>query len=367
MLMAYLQMNWQPNLLSHRRKTGPPLGIEKIVNACYINSVLQCLTSMPPLGYFCFKSKHSDSYEMLDTNISTKLKSLTEELRPYFSLPRVIDGLFNLVNMLFGINLEPADGLASVWNHDVRFYLVNDSFRIPIAYFYFDPYFHPSKKFGVWDKPSLMTFREVENVFHEFGHALQHMLTKQDEGLVAAIRGIEWDAMELPSQVMQNWCYHRYDDVFAMILEPFNLVAHLYCHCSSVYMYLALNCSHDVIGVVQSISPTISTWRKSNNETVPKRDITIVDETKKTVVVSLWNDVATNVGQELLDMADKSPVVAIKSLKVRLSRLLFVTFTFGFHHMGFEFVNIYGCQMVSTFHNNAATLPKVFDRECPRD
>ncbi|OIT04976.1 PREDICTED: replication protein A 70 kDa DNA-binding subunit B [Nicotiana attenuata] len=72
----------------------------------------------------------------------------------------------------------------------------------------------------------------------------------------------------------------------------------------------------DIIGVVQSVSPTMSIRRKSNNEMVPKRDITIADETKKTVVVSLWNDLATNVGQELLDMSDKSPVVAIKSLKV---------------------------------------------------
>ncbi|XP_047971793.1 replication protein A 70 kDa DNA-binding subunit B-like [Salvia hispanica] len=72
----------------------------------------------------------------------------------------------------------------------------------------------------------------------------------------------------------------------------------------------------DVIGVVQSVSPTMSIRRKSNNETIPKRDIVIADETKKTVVVSLWNDLATSFGQELLDMADKSPVVAMKSLKV---------------------------------------------------
>ncbi|XP_057952640.1 replication protein A 70 kDa DNA-binding subunit B [Malania oleifera] len=72
----------------------------------------------------------------------------------------------------------------------------------------------------------------------------------------------------------------------------------------------------DIIGVVQNVSPTMSIRRKSNNDTVPKRDITIADETKKTVVVSLWNDLATNVGQELLDIADKSPIVAIKSLKV---------------------------------------------------
>ncbi|XP_034219973.1 organellar oligopeptidase A, chloroplastic/mitochondrial-like isoform X2 [Prunus dulcis] len=167
-----------------------------------------------------------------------------EELRPYFSLPKVMDGLFNLANMLFGINIEPADGLAPVWNNDVRFYRIKDSSGSPIAYFYFDPYTRPSeKKGGAWmrevlarshvlsrdgasarlpvahmvcnqtppvgNKPSLMTFRELETVFHEFGHALQHMLTKQDEGLVAGIRGIEWDAVELPSQFMENWCYHR--------------------------------------------------------------------------------------------------------------------------------------------------------------
>ncbi|OWM85432.1 hypothetical protein CDL15_Pgr019056 [Punica granatum] len=167
-----------------------------------------------------------------------------EELRPYFSLPKVMDGLFNLAKILFGIEIEPADGLAPVWNKDVRFYCVKDSSGKPIAYFYFDPYSRPSEKRGgawmdevvarsrvlsrdgssarlpvahmvcnqtppVGDKPSLMTFREVETVFHEFGHALQHMLTKQDEGLVSGIRGIEWDAVELPSQFMENWCYHR--------------------------------------------------------------------------------------------------------------------------------------------------------------
>ncbi|GAA0165930.1 metalloprotease [Lithospermum erythrorhizon] len=167
-----------------------------------------------------------------------------EELRPYFSLPKVLDGLFNLVKTLFGINVQPADGLAPVWNKDIRFYRINDTSGTAIAYFYFDPYSRPSeKRGGAWmdevvarssvmkidgsstrlpvahmvcnqmppvsDKPSLMTFREVETVFHEFGHALQHMLTKQDEGMVAGIRGIEWDAVELPSQFMENWCYHR--------------------------------------------------------------------------------------------------------------------------------------------------------------
>ncbi|KAF9609655.1 hypothetical protein IFM89_017834 [Coptis chinensis] len=167
-----------------------------------------------------------------------------EELRPFFSLPKVMDGLFNLAKTLFEIDIEPADGLAPVWNKDVRFYCVKDSLGSPIAYFYFDPYSRPSEKRGgawmdevvgrsrvlapngtsarlpvahmvcnqsppVGDKPSLMTFLEVETVFHEFGHTLQHMLTKEDEGLVAGIRGVEWDAVELPSQFMENWCYQR--------------------------------------------------------------------------------------------------------------------------------------------------------------
>ncbi|MQL83897.1 hypothetical protein Taro_016388 [Colocasia esculenta] len=167
-----------------------------------------------------------------------------EELRPFFSLPRVMDGLFTLAKTLFEVDIVPVDGLAPVWNEDVRFYCVKDLSGNPVAYFYFDPYSRPSEKRGgawmdevfarsrvlagggapvrlpiahmvcnqtppVGDKPSLMTFREVETIFHEFGHALQHMLTRQDEGLVAGIRGIEWDAVELPSQFMENWCYQR--------------------------------------------------------------------------------------------------------------------------------------------------------------
>ncbi|RZC94506.1 hypothetical protein C5167_026238 [Papaver somniferum] len=167
-----------------------------------------------------------------------------EELRPYFSLPKVMDGLFGLVKRLFEIDIEAADGLAPVWNNDVRFYRVKDSLGNSVAHFYFDPYIRPSEKQGgawvgdavarsralatdgasarlpvayvvcnqsppVGDKPSLMTFREVQTVFHEFGHALRHMLTKEDESLVSGMRGIEWDAVEFPSQFMENWCYQR--------------------------------------------------------------------------------------------------------------------------------------------------------------
>lgn len=166
-----------------------------------------------------------------------------EELRPYFALPVVMDGMFALAEKLFGVTVTSVDGMAPVWNKDVRLYQVSQEGEA-VAYFYLDPYSRPEEKRGgawmdevcgrstllapsgakvrlpiahmvcnqsppVGDKPSLMTFREVETMFHEFGHALQHMLTRVDEGMVAGIRGVEWDAVELPSQFMENWCYHK--------------------------------------------------------------------------------------------------------------------------------------------------------------
>ncbi|MFN0199559.1 MAG: M3 family metallopeptidase [Planctomycetaceae bacterium] len=163
-----------------------------------------------------------------------------EQLRPYFPLPKVLEGLFGLVKKLFGITVTAADGEAPVWHPEVRFFRIADENGNPIAAFYLDPYSRPAdKRGGAWmddclgrrkidgqfrlpvahlvcnstppvgDRPSLMTFREVETLFHEFGHGLQHMLTTVDEPDAAGISGVEWDAVELPSQFMENWCYHR--------------------------------------------------------------------------------------------------------------------------------------------------------------
>ena len=163
-----------------------------------------------------------------------------EELRPYFSLDRVLDGLFELCHCLFGISVRREDGKSPVWHDDVRYYEVDDESDRHIAGFFLDPYSRPeNKRPGAWmndcivrsvtsehtrlpiahlicngtppvgDVPSLMTFREVETLFHEFGHGLQHMLTTVDERDASGINGIEWDAVELPSQFMENWCYHR--------------------------------------------------------------------------------------------------------------------------------------------------------------
>lgn len=171
-----------------------------------------------------------------------------EALRPYFPLPRVLEGLFGLAERLFGIAISAADGQAPVWHPDVRYFQVaNAADGEKIAYFYLDPYSRPAeKRGGAWmdecivrakegtgavrlpvaylvcnqsppidGKPSLMTFREVETLFHEFGHGLQHMLTRVDYAGAAGINNVEWDAVELPSQFMENWCYDR-DTLFGM-------------------------------------------------------------------------------------------------------------------------------------------------------
>ena len=167
-----------------------------------------------------------------------------EELRPYFPLPRVLEGLFVLATRLFGVTITAADGEVPVWHPDVRFFRIADEHGDDIAAFYLDPYSRPAEKRGgawmdecvgrsqvcavagqtvrlpvaylvcnqtppVGDKPSLMSFTEVRTLFHEFGHGLQHMLTKVNYGMAAGIRNVEWDAVELPSQFMENWCYHR--------------------------------------------------------------------------------------------------------------------------------------------------------------
>ncbi|XP_031095346.1 probable cytosolic oligopeptidase A [Ipomoea triloba] len=238
--------------VSMARKMATVDKAEELLEKLRVASWDPAVQDMEELKDFCKSQGAPEADDLNHWDVSfwserlreSKYEINEEELRPYFPLPRVMDGLFNLANKLFGIRAEPADGLAPVWNKDVRFYRVNDSSGNPIAYFYFDPYSRPSEKRGgawmdevvgrsrvlspdgasprlpvahmvcnqmppVGDKPSLMTFREVETVFHEFGHALQHMLTRENEGLVAGIRGIEWDAVELPSQFMENWCYHR--------------------------------------------------------------------------------------------------------------------------------------------------------------
>ena len=161
-----------------------------------------------------------------------------EDVRPYFALDSVLAGMFRLAERLFGIRVRESTQEVPRWHPEVRFYRIADADGADIAAFFLDPYSRPAdKRGGAWmdapvgrrrfadgrvrlpvaylvcnqtpptgATPSLMTFREVETLFHEFGHGLQHMLTTVDEPGCAGIENVEWDAVELPSQFMENWC-----------------------------------------------------------------------------------------------------------------------------------------------------------------
>lgn len=166
-----------------------------------------------------------------------KFDMTEEELKPYFSLENVLKELFRLSKELFNINIVQ-QSCVETWHEDVRFYEVYENEAL-VARFYLDPYVREeNKKSGAWmdscedknkalnkhipvaylvcngsppskNKPSLMSFSDVETLFHEFGHGLQHMLTKVEYGYISGINNIEWDAVELPSQFMENWCYNQ--------------------------------------------------------------------------------------------------------------------------------------------------------------
>ncbi len=160
-----------------------------------------------------------------------------EQLRPYFPAEKVLDGMFTVANKLFGIEIERVNDIET-WHKDVRFYAIKKHDEI-IAYFYFDIFARENKRGGAWmdscrvkrklsdsvqkpvaylvcnfnqptkEKPSLLTHNEVTTLFHEFGHGLHHMLTKIDVAEVSGINGVAWDAVELPSQFMENWCWEK--------------------------------------------------------------------------------------------------------------------------------------------------------------
>ena len=160
-----------------------------------------------------------------------------EVLRPYFPENKVVNGLFSVVNKLFGITIKEVFDF-DTWHKDVRFFDIYDQQSTHIASFYLDLYAREFKRGGAWmndcrvrrrlvngdlqlpvayltcnfskpvgDKPALFTHNEVITLFHEFGHGLHHMLTKIESAGVSGINGVAWDAVELPSQFLENWCW----------------------------------------------------------------------------------------------------------------------------------------------------------------
>jgi oligopeptidase A len=161
-----------------------------------------------------------------------------EDLKPYFPVDNVIRGLFDLVHRLFGITIKERSDV-DTWHPDVRFFDITDETGELRGQFYFDLYARQHKRGGAWmdecinrmhhsgnlqipvayltcnstppsgGKPPMFTHDEVTTLFHEFGHGLQHMLTTIDYPEVSGINGVEWDAVELPSQFMENWCWEK--------------------------------------------------------------------------------------------------------------------------------------------------------------
>jgi oligopeptidase A len=160
-----------------------------------------------------------------------------EDLRPWFPAPKVLEGLFTVAGRLFGIRVRER-GDVELWHADAKYYDVLDGNGEVIAGFYVDLYARQNKRGGAWmddclarwkrrdgtlqkpvaylvcnftppvgDDPALLTHDEVTTLFHEFGHGLHHMLTRVDVRGVSGISGVEWDAVELPSQFMENWCW----------------------------------------------------------------------------------------------------------------------------------------------------------------
>ncbi|HKK06850.1 MAG TPA: oligopeptidase A [Gammaproteobacteria bacterium] len=162
-----------------------------------------------------------------------------EALKPYFPIDRVVAGMFEVVKRLYGLDISEVDGVAT-WHRDVTFYEIRDGAGELRGRFYLDPYARAHKRGGAWmdecigrhiraddslqipaaylvcnftppigDDPALLTHDEVTTLFHEFGHGLHHMLTKVNYLSVSGISGVPWDAVELPSQFMENWCWER--------------------------------------------------------------------------------------------------------------------------------------------------------------
>lgn len=161
-----------------------------------------------------------------------------EEVKPYFPADRVIKGMFEVVGLLFGVSFHTLDDI-DTWHPQVTFYEIRDPDGTPRGQFYFDLYARQNKQGGAWmadcqsrmvatagaqipvaymtcnftppigEQPALLTHSEVETLFHEFGHGLHHMLTQVDYPEISGINGVAWDAVELPSQFMENFCWER--------------------------------------------------------------------------------------------------------------------------------------------------------------
>src|SRR3990167_9037950 len=205
----------------------------------------QALLELKTLERFAKKQYQVDKLEAWDINFYAEKLKLhqfnisDEQLRPYFPESIVMQGLFTIVSRLYGLHITEIKNCAS-WHPSVRLYQITDANQKLIAYFYTDLYARSNKRGGalmaecrtylqhadsskqipavfltcnfsqpVGDNPCLMTHDEVTTLFHEFGHCLHHLLSTVPVAAVSGINGVSWDAVEQPSQFMENWCWEQ--------------------------------------------------------------------------------------------------------------------------------------------------------------
>jgi oligopeptidase A len=200
---------------------------------------------MQELTAFAKSMGHTDTLETWDlAYFSEKLREQKyaisqEELKPYFPVQQVLNGMFTVVKNLYGIQIVEKTGI-DTWHPQVGYYEIYDQTNTLRGSFYTDLFARPHKRDGAWmdecrirrrlldgtlqvpvayltcnftrpvdDKPALLSQDEVETVFHEFGHCLHHLLTKIDYASISGINGVPWDAVEFPSQIMERWCFEK--------------------------------------------------------------------------------------------------------------------------------------------------------------
>nr|WP_224745968.1 oligopeptidase A [Neiella litorisoli] len=220
-----------------------PEQVVKFLNDLAARSLPQAKKELAELTEFARETHGVSELNVWDlTYYAEKFKqakyAISDEiLRPYFPENRVVNGLFEVVKRLFGMRVEEQKDFDS-YHHDVRFFHIYDSSDVHRGSFYLDLYAREHKRGGAWmdecrvrrqtaegqlqlpvayltcnfnkpvgDKPALFTHDEVVTLFHEFGHGIHHMLTKVDIASVSGINGVPWDAVELPSQFLENWCW----------------------------------------------------------------------------------------------------------------------------------------------------------------
>jgi len=228
-----------------KKMVQSPDEVMGFLNDLATRAVPQAKAELKELETFAAKSLNIDTLEAWDVAYaSDKLKKelfdlSDEDLKPYFPADKAIPGMFAVVGRLFGLRIEQVNEVA-VYHEDVSCYEIRDAQNTLRGQFYLDNFARENKRGGAWmdvcasrqklndadiqlpiayltcnltppvgDDPALLTHMEVTTLFHEFGHGLHHMLTLVDTPGVSGINGVEWDAVELPSQFLENWCWEK--------------------------------------------------------------------------------------------------------------------------------------------------------------